>query len=117
MNNELLTVCKNYNSIMECEFLDEDTFSKKLVEYYKEFILKTDFNNPKSIEKTKTLDEAVHKYIEDYDFCKRLKNTIDVSAIMVDDFSYLNEFMDYLVQFSYTYEKNKEKVVVQTKWI
>ena len=35
MNDVVRNFCRNYNIIVSCEFLDDDLFSKKLVDFYK----------------------------------------------------------------------------------
>lgn len=117
MNVEILKLCRNYKEIVECEFLDDDVFSKKMVDFYKKFVSAVDLSNNESIMKIRSLDNALLKYMEDYKFAKRLRDTIDVSSVISDSFSYLNEFMDYIVIFSDEYENTKDNVVAQTKWI
>lgn len=117
MNEEVLKICKNYNNIIECEFLDDDVFSKKLVDYYKSFVLKADINNKEYINKIIELDLALNKYIEDYNFCKKLRDSIPITEVISDNFCYVNEFMDYIVSFFKGYKDILSEIVVQTKWI
>jgi hypothetical protein len=117
MNKNILKICKHYNEIVECEFLDDDVFSKKLVSFYKSIVENIDLENENSIKKAMRLDEAIYNYIEDYSFSKKFKDSIDVSTVVSDNFSYLNEFIEYLISFFVQYENSKETVVVQTKWI
>jgi hypothetical protein len=119
MNTDIQNICKNYKNIVECEFLDDDVFSVKLVDYYKEFITKSDLNNPDAIQKARNLDEALFKYVnvEDYSFSRRLKDTIDISAVVSENFSYVNEFLEYIIAFASEYDNTKNNVIVQTKWL
>jgi hypothetical protein len=118
MNTNIQNICKNYRSIVECEFLDDDVFSMKLVSYYKAFIDRSDLNNPDVIKKIQCIDEALYKYIdvENYSFSKRLRDTIDIPTVVSDGFNYINEFMDYIIAFANEYEKTKNSVIVQTRW-
>lgn len=117
MNADVSKICKNYKKIIECEFLDDDAFSHKLVEYYKTFINNTDASNPDSIKKLQNLDDAVYRYVDDYKFSKRLRDTIDIPTVISESFSYLNELIDYIVVFCNEYNDPDGGVVVQTRWI
>jgi F0F1-type ATP synthase delta subunit len=117
MNKNVLKYCKNYEEIINCEFLDEDEFSKRLISFYKKIIESTDESNDDFIKRLIQLDEALYNYIEDYTFSKKFRESIDVSSVLEDNFSYLNEFIEYLISFFKTYDKAKENVIVQTRWI
>ena len=45
MNNKIKSYCRYYDLITNCEFLDSDLFSKKLVEYYKLIVSKVNVSN------------------------------------------------------------------------
>ncbi|NLV89984.1 MAG: hypothetical protein GX032_00725 [Tenericutes bacterium] len=113
MNNKLF---KHYNEIVNCEFMDDDNFSKKLVHYYKKYVGSCKLDNEECIKKARELDEAMYIYIEDYYFSLELQSIINVDAIVKDDDSYLEAFIDFFVNFFEQYNPNK-RVKPVTRWI
>ncbi len=112
----VLNVCKNYNTIVNCEFLDDDLFSKKLVEYYKKAVERSN-NDEASINKMVKIDRTLRKYIEDYNFSLKLKNSVDVSSILKSELDLTDMVLEYAVNFLDKYDDDVEKPVVNTRWI
>lgn len=82
MNNSIF---KSYKEITECDFLDDDNFSKKLVHYYKKYATSCKLDDEECIKKAKELDKAMFNYIRDYHFSVELQSKINVDAILKDD--------------------------------
>ncbi len=109
---------KHYNEIITSEFMDDDVFSTKLVNYYKDYIDCLDMNNNDIKIKGEKLDRAIYKYIDDYAFSKKLCSTLDTDAILSDNFKkYIDQFFDYIINFSIEYDENLETFISQTRWI
>ena len=68
MENKLKK-CRNYNIITNCEFLDDDLFSKKLVDFYKKAVVNA--NDEVKMDKIVKYDRVMRKCIEDYNFSKK----------------------------------------------
>ena len=70
--SKIKKICKNYNIIVNCEFLDDDMFSHKLVDYYKNAVSRVKNDDSTYLEKITKIDRMMRKYIEDYFFnrCK-----------------------------------------------
>ncbi len=109
-------IFKHYKEIVECEFLDDDYFSKKLVHYYKKYANTCKLDDTECLKKAKELDLAMHNYIEDYYFSMELKSKINVEAIVKDDDSYLDDFINFLINFFEQYNP-KKRVKPITRWI
>ena len=114
MDNNLRKVYKNYNIICNCEFLDEDLFSKKLVYYYKKMVSSLRLDSSEAISKGIKIDRIMRKYIEDYSFSKKLQNSIDVCSIVNTDADLSNEIFDYAISFSDRYDEDNIEVVTNT---
>mgnify|MGYP003307015827 CR=1 FL=1 len=114
MENKI-KMCKNYNIIVNCEFLDDDMFSKKLVEFYKNAVLKA--NDTNDANKIVKYDKVMRKYIEDYNFSKKLRNSVDVSSILMSNVDLTEAVLEYAVDFSSKYDEKIEEPVVNTRWI
>lgn len=106
----------HYKDITENDFLESDDFSRKLVHYYKKYVSSCNFSCKEAISKAKELDKAMYNYIRDYYFSKELQSKINVEAIVKDDDTYFEAFIDYLVSFFKDYNPNK-RVKPLTRWI
>jgi hypothetical protein len=112
---KILTTCSHFDDIVNYDFLEDDILTKKLIQYYQDFIFNVD-EGESSLSIIKQLDEALYKYTLDYHFAKRLKDTLDVDVITSDNFTYLSDLMKYIIQFFSTYDESSNKVI-STEWI
>lgn len=112
---KVLTYCSHFDEIINYDFLEDDVFTKKLIQYYQDFVVKTGVLDD-NLGLIKSLDEALYKYTQDYHFAKSLKDTLDVNLITNDNFSYLDQLMKYIVDYFKTYDENNV-VIKPTKWI
>ena len=117
MNETLKKTCKNYNVIVNCEFLEDDLFSRKLVSFYKTAVERAKGSDSRSLNKIAKIDKVMRKYIEDYSFSKKLRNSVDVSSILMSKVDLTDAVLEYAVDFSDRYEDNLEESVVVTRWI
>lgn len=117
MENNIKRYCKNYKTIINCEFLDDDLFSKKLVNYYKNAINRLNFSDSNSINKISKYDRVMRKYIEDYNFSKKLRNSIDITSILNSGIDLTEPVLEYVAEFSSKYDENIEEPIVNTRWI
>lgn len=118
MSDNLKNFCKNYNVIVNCEFLDDDLFSKKLVDFYKNAVNRTSSMDEKSLKRLANFDNVMRKYIDDYSFSKKLKNSIDISSILYSKVDLTDVVLEYAVEFSDKYNDSKiDEPIVTTRWI
>ena len=117
MNNKLRNVCKSYDVICNCEFLDDDLFSKKLVEFYKKHVSNVKLDNEAELRKTARFDRMVRRYIEDYNFSRKLQSSIDVSSIVNSGVDLCEPVLEYVSSFSDKYDEEANVVVTNTRWI
>ena len=116
MSDDVKKICKNYNIIVNCEFLEDDLFSKKLVDFYKNAVLRCN-NDSNNLNKLVKYDRVVRKYIEDYNFSKKLRNSIDISTVLNSNVDLTENVLDYAIDFSERYDDSLEQTVINTRWI
>ena len=116
MEDKQKFVYKNYTVITRCEFSEEDMFSVRLVEYYKQTV-STLPNDGSFKEKMTKFDGVMRKYVEDYNFSKKLKKSLDLSKIASNDFNNFDGLVDYMFKFLEKYNNDKKEVMVNTRWI
>ena len=117
MNEKLKSTCRNYNAIVNCEFLEDDLFSHKLVGFYKTAVERAKNSDSRGLGKIAKIDRVMRQYIEDYNFSKKLKNSIDVSSILMSKIDLTDAVLEYAVDFSDKYEENIDETIVNTRWI
>ena len=59
----------------------------------------------------------MRKYIEDYNFSKKLRNSVDVSSILMCKVDLTDAVLEYAVDFSNKYDDDIEEPVINTRWI
>ena len=59
----------------------------------------------------------LEKYIEDYDFSRKLRNSIDVSSILYSELDLSTAVLDYACDFEDKYDCEVEPTVINTRWI
>lgn len=116
MSDNVKNICKSYNIITRCEFLDDDLFSIRLVEYYKNCISNFD-DTEESKNKALKMDYVIRRYIEDYSFSKKLQSSIDIPSVLKASFNSYDTLIDYMLKFSEKYDNDKGVVIENTKWI
>ena len=116
MSDKLKQICKNYNIIVSCEFLENDLFSYKLVDFYKNAVSRSGCDS-NSLNKISKYDRVMRKYIEDYNFSKQLRNSVDVSSILTSKVDLTDAVLEYAVDFSNKYDDDIEEPVINTRWI
>lgn len=116
MNENVKKTCKNFNSIVNCEFLEDDLFSQILVDYYKKAAEATK-DDETSLKKISTFDYVMRKYIEDYNFSKKLQDSIDVSSLVNNKSDISLQVLEYVTAFSIKYDEDKEEIIGSTRWI
>ena len=104
---------RNYNMIVNCEFLDDDLFSKKIVEYYKNVIA----NSSEVSDRLIKIDVAMGRYVNDYNFSAKLRDTIDVTSFVNCKTDLSNQMLDYIVNFFDKYDNSIEETIDTTRWI
>ncbi len=118
MNDILRKCCRNYNIIVNCEFLDDDLFSKKLVDFYKNAVSRTNCNDENSLKRLANFDRVMRKYIDDYNFSKKLRSSVDISSILYSKVDLTDAVLDYAVAFSDKYNDSElDEPIVTTRWI
>lgn len=112
---KVLTCCIHFDEIVNYDFLEDDILTKKLIQYYQDYIFNIDEQDEK-LALIKQLDEALYKYMDDYHFAKRLKDSLDVDVVTSENFAYLEQLMTYIVTFFKSYDES-ETSTTPTRWI
>lgn len=75
-NKQILNYCKNFEKIVNTDFVEGDNLSVQLVKIYKDYIFKIDLANEEDISNAIEIDKIMARYIDDYLFRKTLKQEL-----------------------------------------
>ncbi len=119
MNNNkiILSYCKNFDRIVNTDFLEGDSISLQLVKIYKDFIFKIDINNEDDIKKAIDIDRTMGKYIDDYFFRKTLQEELLKSKLRKTATDILRSIVDCLINIFKRYEEDATRKIYISKWI
>lgn len=122
-NNKLiLNYCKNFERIVNTDFLEGDILSIQLVRIYKDFIFNIELTE-QEIQKAIEIDKIMGRYIDDYLFRKTLKQELtkvkvkkscsDIIKTIVENIIEIFHRVDLSKQEKYIYQNgfNKHKRV------
>jgi len=116
-NKIILNYCRNFNKIINTDFLENDTLSKKLVNIYKDYIFKINIHNEDDIIKAQTLDQTMSKYVDDYFFRKILKEEILNLKVKKNTTDLITIIIDSIINIFKKYEEDKTRKIYLSKWI
>lgn len=113
MNKDIINnYCPNYDEIVEYDFNADDIISKKLIDYYREYITSFDKKDEKEIEKITFYDKAMHDYISDIKFFKKVQCYFNDPAC-----NYGVDMVTNMIEIKNNYIDETLKDLKTTKWI
>jgi hypothetical protein len=111
----ILDRCPNYNNISNYVYLENDYFSKSLIDLYQDYVFSINIDNQEELNLLDSVNKAMEKYIKDYNFAKALKNYLKDYNMGADVI--IKDLMQKLVTFVSIYEEESLKHISNTKWI
>ena len=115
--NEILYLSPNYDDIVNHDFLKEDIFSYKLVDWYKEIIFSCNINIKKQRKLITFLDKSLYLYITNYDYKRKIKEYINAEEINYFEKAKIENLIAKIKSFTFEYEKNKILYFETSRWI
>ena len=115
-NKIILSYCKNFERIMNTDFLEGDNISLQLIKIYKEFIFNIDINNEDEINKAKDIDVVMGKYVEDYAFRKKLQAEMHTIKVKKGN-NIITTIVESIIAIFKNYELELTRKIYISKWI
>lgn len=118
MNNKMvLNYCPNFYKIVNFDTDQDDNISKKLISIYQDYIFNIDLANVEETKLVKEIDNALAKYIDDYEFRKNLKLSILQVKIKKSCTNVLKAIVESIVSIFNNYEEYTTRNVYIARWI
>ena len=105
-----INCCKYYDKIVNFLYVESDTISKLLIEYYQEYVF-----NIKSEKSKIKLDEIMNLYTDKEDFYKYVQNVFNLKSDEIYD-NY-DKVIRKLLKIYKDYEKYKLSKIENSRWL
>ncbi len=113
---EVLNKCKNYERIVNFEYLQEDLITAKLIKVYKEYFVSV-LKNKDGLDELVRLDYVLGRYIEDYEFRRELKKEIVQVKIKKSCTDILKAIVASIIKIFDNYLENSTRRIHIARWI
>lgn len=113
---EVLNKCKNYERIVNFEYLQEDLITAKLIKVYKEYFVSV-LKSKDGLDVLVRLDYVLGRYIEDYEFRRELKKEIVQVKIKKSCTDILKAIVASIIKIFDNYLENSTRRIHIARWI
>ena len=100
--------CPNYDNIVEYEYKKNDSITKNLIDYYRDYVFEA---KEEELDHLNKFDKALNGYLKSNNFYKKVQNYFSEIG------NYEDDIISNLIKI---YDKNEEetlKEIKNTKWI
>lgn len=113
---EVLNKCKNYERIVNFEYLQEDLITAKLIKVYKEYFVSV-LKSKDGLSELVRLDYVLGRYIEDYEFRRELRKEIVQVKIKKSCTDILKAIVASIIKIFDNYLENSTRRIHIARWI
>ena len=116
-NNKLIIdSCPNFYKIVNFDYFQDDVFTDKLIKIYRMYIFSVNPLNKEELDKVKTIDKVLAKYIDDYIFRKTMKNEL-LQVRYSSKENLLQNLVNSIIGIFEKYEEGSTRNMYFAKWI
>ena len=115
-NKLIISYAPNFYRIVNFEYYEGDVFSEKLLKIYEKFIFIKEDLDEEDIIRIRKLDEALAKYIDDYNFRKEVKNGL-LRVKLEKDENLLNNLINSIIGIFEKYEEGSTRRIYVSRFI
>ncbi len=116
-NKKILEYCPNFDKIVDCDFFEEDTITKKLIKIYEEFIFNVDLNNKEDVAKLTQIDELLKKYLDDYHFRGELRSALLEIKVSSEVQNIIAFVVNKLIEIFKGYKEGYTRNIYIPRWV
>lgn len=113
----IINSCANYNRIINFDYLESDTITRKLIKVYKEYIFNTDMNDEDNFKTLEQFDYVLGKYLDDYEFRKELKKEIVRVKVVKSSLNIIKSIVVSINKIFDNYVESSTRVIKISRWI
>ncbi len=116
-NKQVLSYCKNFEKIINTDFLEGDNLSLQLVHIYKDYIFSIDLANEEDVEKAIEIDKIMARYVDDYLFRKTLKQELLRVKVKKSCKDVIQTIVESIIEIFKRVEFEQTRKIYISKWI
>ena len=116
-NNKLvLSYCKNFEKIVNTDFVEGDNLSIQLVKIYQDYIFNIDLSNEEELSNAVEIDKIMAKYIDDYLFRKTLRQEL-LHVRVKKEGNIIKTIVESIIAIFHKVEFEATRKIYISKWI
>ena len=115
-NKKILENCPNFYKIINFDYFADDVFTDKLIKIYRLYIFSVNPLNDEEINKVRTIDKVLAKYIDDYSFRKTMKNEL-IQVKFKNKENLLQNLVNSIIGIFEQYEEGSTRNIYFARWI
>ncbi|MGM9834209.1 MAG: hypothetical protein ACI31M_00290 [Bacilli bacterium] len=116
-NKLILKNCPNFYRIINFEYFEDDSLSERLINIYEKFIFNIDIANEEDVKIASQIDKVLARYIEDYQFRKEMKYSLQQLKISKSTTNILKSIVEGLIHIFDQYEEGATRKIYISRWI
>lgn len=109
-----LKYAPHYDEIVAFIFNEDDFISRRIIEYYQEYLVGTIKSNNRRV---RTLDKVVYEYFYNIKFNKYVHDYLEALEDSNEGIDYYNNLDINLPKLYKNFEKNSLEIINGTKWL
>ena len=116
-NKVVLSYCKNFEKIINTDFMEGDNLSLQLVKIYKDYIFSIDVTSEEEVENAIEIDKIMARYIDDYLFRKTLKQELLRIKVKRTCGNVIKTIVESIIEIFHKVEFEQTRKIYISKWI
>ena len=116
-NKVVLSYCKNFEKIINTDFMEGDNLSLQLVKIYKDYIFNIDVTSEEEVENAIEIDKIMARYIDDYLFRKTLKQELLRIKVKRTCGNVIKTIVESIIEIFHKVEFEQTRKIYISKWI
>ena len=115
--NKILKHCPHYDYIVNYDYEYGDSFSSKLIDWYRELIFAVNGNDEKQLKIVEALDKGLYLYVKDNKYKNEFKKHLKLEEINLESKKLIKDLIKKIIVFTSKYEQRQVMEVINTIWI
>lgn len=116
-NKEVVSICKNYYTIVNSEVYKNDKITQNMIKLYKDYIFNIENITVREIEKMVSIDNIMYKFITDIKFKKDICDKLSKLSVP----SRINNLVEYtinkILEYFEDYKDTMTRNIYIPRWI
>ena len=113
----VLDRCPNFDYIVNYNFEEGDTLTRKLIDWYKELIFSINKNDVNQLAIITILDKSLYMYLKDHRYSNGLRKVLNEDEVNLRSQDLIKQVIVKIIRFTNTYDKQIVLDVRNSVWL